>query len=231
MKTNSKIIDAVVETMSITAKDLLPSFKIAISQYNNNGLSANVWAHRGDVITDKFQGNEDINVLHISRGSLWQFEAILDQQNNELYIMINENNLRKLKMKFKKEHFSNHYLYSFLHYNNSYNSSDTQLELLDDEYKKKNEERRINDCHKMLADYADKVDKIIVVSFGYVQDIITNGKIELFDGQYNEVDSIDISNKIIELNKTPEEKALGVNKKKKNAITKPLVKLKANKSN
>lgn len=227
MNINPIVIDAIIGTMSYTEKDLKPDFRAIISKCNENGLHQSVWAHRGDMISDQLADNDDLVVLHIRRGNLWQFEAIYDCKSKALYIMISEKNLQANKEKVLKNGASSHYLYSLLHYNQQFDKSTEQLELISDSDQfEKNEKRRISDCNRMLADYADKVDNVIVVSFAYAESMVAGGRIELFDSKYNEIESRDISNEVLKAGKTSESMALGVVEKTSAKDDEPLVKLK-----
>lgn len=207
--------------MSFTDKDQLPDYQRVISKCNKNGLHQAVWAHRGGIVTDALAADKNVAVLHISRRGLWQFEAVMDRTNNKLYIMISQDNLDQRRKEYQLERTSTHYVYSLLHLNGDQDTSE-QLELLD---KADDEEQRIKDCVRMLGEFADQVDEVIIESVTYVSGIAVKANLNLFDSQYNLIESQNISNMLLDNNNITEENSLGDGKPDNSERNKPLVKL------
>ncbi|MBU7555174.1 DUF5986 family protein [Pediococcus ethanolidurans] len=221
MKPNPAILHAAVNVMSITDQDVLPNFEAAISKDNHDGLHQAVWAHRGQVITNIFADNKKIKILHIHRGSIWQFEAIADIQNKALYLLMTHDNLKRLQRLFKKEHYSTHYLFSLLKLNPA--PTNEQIELFSNSNQ---EETRENDCENMLGELAGLIDQIYVVAFDYVQHSAVKGMIYLCDQMGSTIEKLDISDMLLEQNETNESEALGSERIKHIEKSAPLVKLK-----
>ncbi|MDN3537248.1 DUF5986 family protein [Limosilactobacillus fermentum] len=106
-----------IDVMSITEREVRPDFDAAISDVNHNGLPQAVWARRGREITDHFTNNPSIKVRHVHRGGIWQFEAIVDVEGRELYLLMTHQNLKRLQKLFMAKGYSTHYLFSLLHLN------------------------------------------------------------------------------------------------------------------
>lgn len=222
MNLNLKIVKTMLKAMSYTDHDQLPDFQRVISKCNKNGLHQAVWAHRGDMVTDELLDDKTVIVLHIPRRGLWQFEAVMDLANNKLYIMMSQDNLDKRRKEYQLNGTSTHYVYSLLHLNSSQDTSE-QLELLskaDDD-----EKQRIKDCERMLGEFADQIDEVIIESVTYVSGIAIKANLNLFDSQYNLIDSQNISNLLLDDNDITEETSLGDGKPNNNERNEPLVKL------
>lgn len=208
--------------MSYTDQDQLPDYQREISKCNRNGLHQAVWAHRGDLVTDPLATDNTVEVLHIPRGGIWQFEAVVDKSNNKLYIMIAQKNLNQLRKDYQKERTSTHYLYSLLHLN----KSKTNVEQLDLLEKVDDEQRRSEDCVKMLGEFADQVDEVIVESVTYQNGLAVKASLSLFDSDYNLIEVQDISDMLLDSNDFTKDNVLGDGKPDTNVRNNPLVKLK-----
>jgi len=221
MSTKDEIIRNIVHTMSYTDLDLLPDYQNSISGYTKNGLYFAVWDHRTEMLVEAAMSNPSIKILLIQRGNLWEFGAIFDEENGKLYILMSQDNLDNKRKDYEKTGKSTHYLYSLLHYNLDKNVGE-QMELFDSP---DNEEDRIADCEKMLGEYADKVNEVIVASFTYVNHIASKALLNVFDGNYNQISITDISDMLIADNTTASSNTLGNGKRDNNQDEKPLVKL------
>ncbi|WP_302804443.1 DUF5986 family protein [Schleiferilactobacillus harbinensis] len=195
MDTNPVIINSIINTMRYTEAEFAPDFR-AISEVNNNGRHAAVWARRGQMVTDDLAPNKSVEVLHIKRGGIWQFEAILDKLAKKLYIMISQKNLDQRRKEIEKNGYSTHYLYALLHRNCNLRASMAQLELLPI-LTEEQKNYREKDCDNMLADWADSVDEVIVAAFDYGQGMAVGATLYLFDENYNQVESQDISQLLV----------------------------------
>ncbi|WP_156314476.1 DUF5986 family protein [Lacticaseibacillus camelliae] len=99
MKPNPTILHAAVDVMSTTARDVRPDFDASIASVNHTGLSQAVWARRGQQTTDKFPENDNIKIRHVQRGGFWQFEAVVDVQQREVFLLMTHDNLKALQKK------------------------------------------------------------------------------------------------------------------------------------
>lgn len=191
MELNSEIISAISNAMNYTYINYLPDYRANVSTVSKNGLHANVWAIRAEMVHHSLRNSLTIPVIHIDR-KIWDCEAVLDTANNKLYLMITEKNLRICQKEYFRKGFSTHYVFSLLHYNDESKAPTAQLELfrpLTDEQV----QYRIDDSNQMLAEWADKVDQVIICAFNEISGAITKATAYLFDDSYNEVESLDIS--------------------------------------
>lgn len=222
---NKKIVDTIIDAMKYTADTYRPDFMESVSDCNENGIYQNVWAHRGQLVTNALSKINGIKVIHVKRG-FFQFEAILDSDDRTLYIMISQANLDKRKHEKKVFGVSKHYLYSLLHLNKKFDKPDGQMSLFDVD---DDEERKIQDIEKMLSDSADSVDRILVVPVTYQHQEPVSANIVLYDSYYHEIESVNISDKLVETDKTPKNNVVGgdtANADNHDGNKEPLVKLK-----
>ena len=95
MKGLLKVRDIILKqcciVMNYTLNQFRPIYHQAISDVNENGIRAALWAKRGDILTDEFMSDDTVKVLHIKRGNLWQIDPVADLENGDLYILINKN--------------------------------------------------------------------------------------------------------------------------------------------
>lgn len=223
MNIDDTTIKIIVHVMSYTAKDLIFDYQSAISKYTRNGLYSAVWDHRNEMLILTLNANPKIKNILIKRGNLWEFIAVFDSESGRLFILMSQDNLDKKRREYEKTGSSSHYLYSLLHYNIDKNSNE-QLELLDSP-NTDNEKKREADCEEMLGEYADKVNEVVVASFTYVNQIASKALLNIFDGNYNQVDVIDISDMLLTENKTKSEDTLDNAKRNNNQEEEPLVRL------
>ncbi len=161
MKPNPTILHAAVDVMSTTARDVRPDFDASIASVNHNGLSQAVWARRGQQITDKFPEDDNIKIRHVHRGGIWQFEAVVDVQQREVFLLMTHDNLKALQKRFKANGYCHHYLYSLLRLNSEAKSEQQSLFQLDED----EELAREKDCDNILGEFAGEIDRVYVVAF------------------------------------------------------------------
>lgn len=222
MKLNPKIIFQISRAMNYTYINYLPDYRSNVSTISKNGLHANVWARRAEMIHNSFKDSEDIKVIHIDR-KIWDCEAILDTLNNKLYLMITEKNLRLCQKKYSDNGFSTHYLFSLLYYNAKLLATGEQLSLLPN-LTEDQQQHRIDDSNAMLSDWADKVKEVIVCAFSEINGSVTQATAYLFDEGYNEVESTDISSVL--LDSTDATPTLNTSRKSDTSIERPQIKIK-----
>lgn len=222
MNPNPAILKSSVDVMSITEREVRPDFDAAISDVNHNGLPQAVWARRGREITDHFTNNPSIKVRHVHRGGIWQFEAIVDVEGRELYLLMTHQNLKRLQKLFMAKGYSTHYLFSLLHLNPAPIFKQQELLPLDSD----EEEAREEDCEKILGEFAGMIDKVYVVAFDYVDFVVAKGAVYLCDQAGSTINSFDISDMLIARNVTDDDDALGSDRVKAPKKAEPLVKLK-----
>ncbi|MTV82196.1 DUF5986 family protein [Secundilactobacillus folii] len=227
MEPNPIILRSVVEAMSITVRDVLADFNASISSVNHNGLYQAVWARRGQVVTNMLADNETIKVVHVHHKSIWQFEAIVDTDQRDAYLLMSHDNLKALQKKFKKQSSSHHhYLYSFLCLNPKPTSTQQSLFQSDE-----NEEAaRKSDCDIMLGEFANQIDRVYVVAFDYAENTATGGAIYLLDQNGTTIETKDISDMLLDQEETSENDSLGTDPIKHSSKPTPLVKLKIKKA-
>lgn len=182
--------------MNYTYRDYLPDFRANVSPWSNDGLHPGVWGRRSNIIHDGFKDSKNIEVIHIDR-KIFDCEAILDVENNKLYLMMTEKNLKLCQKKYSHKGFSTHYVFSLLHYNKNQEAANIQTSffqtLTDDQ-----NQYRIDDSDQILSDWADAVDEVIICAFNEINGAVTQATAYLFDAYYNEVESEDISNILVQ---------------------------------
>ncbi len=50
---------------------------------------------RADILTQDFESDESIKVLHIKRGNLWQIDPVADLDSGDLYVLMSRKNLKE----------------------------------------------------------------------------------------------------------------------------------------
>lgn len=226
MKPNPTILHAAVNVMSTTARDVRPDFDASIASVNHNGLSQAVWARRGQQITDKFPEDDNIKIRHVQRGGFWQFEAVVDVQQREVFLLMTHDNLKALQKRFKANGYCHHYLFSLLRLNPEVKSEQQSLFQLDED----EEAAREKDCDNILGEFAGEIDRVYVVAFDYAESLPTGGAVYLLDQNGSTIESIDISDMLVDQEETTEEDSLGTDPVKRPSESTPLVKLKIKKA-
>lgn len=195
MKYNKKVVRALIYAMRFTDKDMIPDYK-AISRLTHNGLHFATWDRRFQILPDQINDDSRYKTLIIPRGNLWTLVAILDIKESQLYIMMTEQNLKSRRQEVEKNHYSPHYVYTLLHANEGLKPKSEQLELipdLDDNQK----EQREKDFKKILGEWVNEVDQVLISSFSYDHGDIIAGSLNLFNDNYQLVDSVDLSEQIL----------------------------------
>ncbi len=195
MNYNSKITNAQVSAMHFTDKDLAADYQ-SISSVTHNGRHAATWDRRFQILQDILGNDPQIELLAIYRSSLWTFSAILDKSDLDLYIMVTDQNLKFRRHEIEIKHFSTHYLYSLLHYNNDLGPRTEQLEMFPSVNDAQNEYQH-KDCEKMLGEWANKINKVLVTSFVYDHSVAISGTLDFFNNNYQKISSFDLSNQLL----------------------------------
>lgn len=226
MKPNPLILHASVETMAITARDVRPDFEASIASVNHDGLPQAVWARRGQMVTDLFIENDTIKIRHVHRGGIWQFEAIIDVEQREVYLLMTHDNLKTLQKRFKAHGYCHHYLFSLLLLNPELISVQQSLFQLDEDETK----ARQKDCDNILGEFAGQIDRVYVAAFDYAEQAAAGGAIYLLDQNGATIESKDISDMLLDQEETSEKDSLGTDPVKRHSESTPLVKLKTKKA-
>jgi len=204
MKGLLKVKDIILKqcciVMNYTLNQFRPIYHQAISDVNENGIRAALWAKRGDILTDEFMSDDTVKVLHIKRGNLWQIDPVADLENGDLYILINKKNLDQRIKEAKRAGWSTHYLYSVL-LKNSYIKVECPEEILlfpqNQAEKKEHKKWRQEDCQKILGDLYDTIKRIIVISVEYEGEIAATAHAIIYDAHYNVAEEKDISDYLL----------------------------------
>lgn len=228
---NKDIVKKLCQAMDYTLTDFRPIYEQAISEVNDNGIRAALWAKRADILTHDFEPNEEIKVLHVKRGNLWQIDPVADLDNGDLYVLMSLKNLKERIREAKQKHFSTHYLYSLI-LKNSYIKVKQQEELAlfsiySNEEQEENAVYRQEDCDRILGNYNEKISRVVVIAVDYVAEIATTACAYVFDDKYNVLESLDVSDYLLPPKYEDTESIVG--KEKQVEIQQPTAKLKLRK--
>ena len=231
MRIKEHIVKKICQAMNYTLLDFRTVYEQAISEVNDNGIRPALWAKRADILTHDFEPDEEIKVLHVKRGNLWQIDPVADLENGDLYVLMSRKNLKERIKEAKRKQFSTHYLYSLI-LKNSYIKVKQQEELaLFPIYSKEEQEEHVayrkEDCERILRNYNEKINRIVVIAVDYVAEIATTACAYVFDDKYNVFDSLDVSDYLLPAEY--ESTGSSVDKEKQVEIQQPIVKLKLRK--
>lgn len=188
------IIKTILKAMAITSRDLRDSWEKEISNNNNNGLPAAVWAKRCESLTNDFNNEEDIDVLHIKRGGLWQIDPVFDTTTGVLYLLFNSDSLYLIKRKYFKNSISRHYSVSLLLMNEGLiTESNEQLELFPANNEEEQRKFKIEEINKMLGKNAENVKSVVIVSADYYSNTMIEARLELYTPNFSLVEVYDVT--------------------------------------
>ncbi|MFC6315808.1 DUF5986 family protein [Lapidilactobacillus achengensis] len=227
MDLDQEVLKAAVNVMSITDETILPNFEAAISKVNHDGLDHSVWANRGQVLTDIFADHSIIKIRHVKRGTIWQFEAMVNVENHTVYLLMTHDNLRKLQREFKKNKHRTHYLFSLLRLNPESICVQQELFAFDEESFKAAREM---DCDNILGEFAGQIEHVQVLAFDYANHSAIGGAVYLLDQSGATIEREDISDMLLDQDKTSENDSLGTEPVQRTTESTPLVKLKIKKA-
>lgn len=217
---NETIEEKILQAMKVTKKDLAGDFSNAISKTNTNGIYANVWARRSDVDVELLKNDDNAEVLHISRGPLWQIDPVLDLKSGILYLPMSRNNLTIVRRKFEKNNQSHHYGFTFSSLNFGFEAPhDEQLELvpLTDAEKEEQREYKEKDLRRMLGSLLPKVKHSAIVVVEYVNGEAITAELEVYNAKFELVETKDLTKML--------HSSIGSNRKPvDNGVVKPKVK-------
>lgn len=72
--------------MNYTLIQFRPVYQQAISELMIMGLD--LYGQRADILTQDFESDESIKVLHIKAGNLWQIDPVADLDSGDLYVLM-----------------------------------------------------------------------------------------------------------------------------------------------
>lgn len=231
MKIDFKIIKRICRAMDYTLIQFRPVYQQAISEVNDNGIRSALWAKRADILTQDFESDESIKVLHIKRGNLWQIDPVADLDSGDLYVLMSRKNLKERIKEAKQKQFSPHYLYSLL-IKNSYIKVKQPKEvslfpLYSEETEKEHFAYRMEDCERILGNYQEKIKRIIVVAVDYEAEIAITAHAIVYDSNYNVADDVDVSDYLLPATHTITHTITGESSQESTTV--PLVKFRQNK--
>ena len=64
-----------------------------------------------DILTQDFESDESIKVLHIKRGNLWQIDPVADLDSGDLYVLMSRKNLKERIKGSKSKNNFHHIIY------------------------------------------------------------------------------------------------------------------------
>lgn len=218
---DESLIKKLAPIMKTTVKDLLPDYNAGISASSTNGISQCVWARRNDMLQEIFSEDKEVSVITFNRGLNFEISCILSKKTGILYVLINENNLRRNVIKVNKEGLSKHYFYILL-FKNSIKMEDVQLSIFNESDSVPNEYRP-RTCLELLKSNYENVEKVEFVSGQYINDELVRVELDLFDGNFDLIKKDDITGLFINQYTFEEDMDETIDN-----ITNPLITMKSN---
>lgn len=192
---NNKYIRKILHVMKITKKDVKDDYRESISKTNHNGIDSAVWARRSDELEKQFFDCPEIEILHIKRTAIWQFDPVFDTKNGTIFLLFSDKNLNRIRNTYLKKGKSSHYTLSFLLKNEGIFHKSEQLHFFSSnkEEIETEKERRKKDIQKMLGKNADNVKKVVMVSVTYINDTAIDAELLDYDSNFKLRESQNVS--------------------------------------
>lgn len=195
-KREKDIVQSILKAMKVTRSDVIDDFHDAISQYNHNGLPQAVWARRCDSLVESFKDFNSVEVLHITRTAIWQFDPVFDKKTGTLYVQFSHNNLESVRKKFIKEKDTSHYLFSLLFTvkeKSPLYGEEQHFNLFNDDNSEKIAEKRESDFKSLLGENGEFVKDVKVISVSYYDNEAITAKLIEYNDNFQLCGQSDIS--------------------------------------
>lgn len=198
MNIKNDAMNSIIRAFTRSAVDDLKQNSNENNFVTNNGEALYSWNYIfGDIA--KAAQNFGLRHVVISRSKVWNFVAVLSEDEQELLLFFKEKNLKTILSNVKGKPF--HYLNCLLVKNMDLNGMEKSHQCsLFEEYdtveKAEIDEKRLVESKELLKDDFDKIKRIYVCSKEEIMGTVSSVKMKLFTGYGALIESEDVTNLI-----------------------------------